>query len=180
MSPIRLETPRLILRQWKESDYEPYIELNADKAVMEYFPSVLSRDETMAQISRIMAHIDKYGYGLFAVERRDNRQFIGFTGLSHVNFESYFTPCIEVGWRLSRENWDQGFATEAGSACIGLGLREQGIHSIYSFTSIHNKRSERVMQKLGMEKIGTFLHPLISEGDFLKEHVLYKISNGKL
>src|SRR5579862_6788246 len=116
MTPIQIETSRLILRQWKLSDHEPFIRLNADKEVMEYFPSVLSEEETVAQIGRITAHIEKYGYGLFAVERKDNQQFIGFTGICHVNFECYFTPCIEVGWRLSRENWRQGFATEAARA----------------------------------------------------------------
>jgi RimJ/RimL family protein N-acetyltransferase len=180
MAPIRLETPRLILRQWQKSDYAPYIQLNADEIVMEYFPSILSTEQTIAQIGRIISHIDKYGYGFFAVERKDNGQFIGFTGLAHVNFESYFTPCMEVGWRLSRENWNHGFATEAAKACIDLGFEQLGIKDIYSFTSVHNERSERVMQKIGMEKIGTFVHPHIAEGDFLKEHVLYKISNATL
>jgi [ribosomal protein S5]-alanine N-acetyltransferase len=174
VSAISIETPRLILRQWTEADHEPFIQLNLDRAVMEFFPYTLTRDESIGQIARITTHIDQYGYGLFAVERKDNRQFIGFTGLSHAQFESYFTPCVEIGWRLSKENWNHGFATEAAKACLKLGLHTLELSGIYSFTSIHNLRSEQVMVKIGMRKIGLFEHPMIKEGHFLKKHVLYK------
>src|SRR5260221_768594 len=99
MTDIFIETSRLILRQWKETDYEPYIELNMDANVAEFFPSISTRAETIAQIERFTQHFIKYNYGFFAVERKDNHQFIGFTGLSHPRFESHFTPCIEIGWR---------------------------------------------------------------------------------
>jgi len=173
---VFIETPRLILRQWKASDHEPYIKLNRDTNVMEFFPSVLSREETLAQIERISNHITQYGYGLFALERKDNHKFIGFTGLSHPSFESHFTPCVEIGWRLSRANWDQGFATEAAKACLDYGLHTVKLGEIYSFTSVYNVRSEQVMVKTGMVKQGVFDHPLIEDGDILKQHVLYKIS----
>ncbi len=174
MSTIFVETPRLVLRQWSEADQEPFVLLNLDSDVMEFFPSTLTGEESMGQIARITTHIDQYGYGLFAVERKDNHQFIGFTGLSHPQFESYFTPCVEIGWRLSRENWNQGFATEAAKACLELGLQTLELSEIYSFTSVHNLRSEQVMIKIGMRKIGLFEHPMIKEGHFLKQHVLYK------
>lgn len=176
MPHIFLETPRLILREWQESDYEPYIALNADPVVMEYFPSVRSPGETMAQIGRIVSNMDERGYGFFAVERKDNGQFIGFTGLTNAPFESWFTPCVEIGWRLSRENWGCGFATEAAKACLYYGFDRLGLGEIYSFTSIHNTRSEQVMKKIGMVKEGVFGHPSIADGNWLKEHVLYKIS----
>jgi [ribosomal protein S5]-alanine N-acetyltransferase len=174
MSVIFLETPRLILRQWQESDYEPYILLNADKEVMEFFPSTLTRDESLAQIVRLTAHIDQYEYGFFAVERKDNHEFIGFTGLSHPRFESHFTPCIEVGWRLNKANWNQGFATEAARGCLKYAFNVLKLNEIYSFTSVHNKRSEHVMKKIGMSRVGIFDHPLIADGHALKLHVLYK------
>ena len=173
---IFIETPRLLLRQWKASDYEPYIRLNQDSDVMEFFPSVSAKDETLAQIHRFIVHIDQYGYGFFAVERKDNGQFIGFTGLSYTRFEASFTPCVEVGWRLSKSDWGQGFATEAALACLGFGFGSIGLGEIYAFTSIHNKRSEQVMLKIGMVKQEEFEHPLIEDGHFLKRHVLYKIS----
>lgn len=174
---IFMETPRLVLRQWIEDDYEPYIALNKDIDVMEFFPSVLTRDETIAQITRITNHIDQYGFGFFAVERKDNNQFIGFTGLAHVRFESFFTPCIEIGWRLSKINWGQKFATEAAKACLDFSFGDLGLNEIYSFTSILNKRSEKVMQKIGMQKIIEFDHPLIAAGDRLQRHVLYNVSS---
>src|SRR4051812_5591947 len=104
-SQIFIETQRLILRQWHDADREPYITLNKDPEVVEFFPSTYTREETLAQIDRCVGHIKQYGFGFFAVERKDNGQFIGFTGLSHPRFESYFTPCVEIGWRLSKANW---------------------------------------------------------------------------
>jgi RimJ/RimL family protein N-acetyltransferase len=175
MSAIFLETPRLILRQWEESDHKPYIRLNADKEVMEFFPSTLTTDESLAQIGRLSAHIDEYGYGFFAVERKDDQQFIGFTGLSHPRFESYFTPCVEIGWRLSKANWNHGFATEAANACLAFGFNTLKLDEVYSFTSVHNVRSEQVMRKIGMVRTGVFDHPMVENGNILKQHVLYRI-----
>ena len=174
MPEIFLETPRLILRDWQEADYEPYILLNMDSEVMEFFPYTLTREQSLSHLSGIRAHFDEYGYGLFALERKDNGRFIGFTGLSHPNFVSYFTPCVEVGWRLSKADWNNGFATEAAMACLQYGLNELQLPVIYSFTSIHNTRSEQVMKKIGLIRQGIFDHPSMVEGHFLRQHVLYK------
>lgn len=179
MSKIFLETPRLILRQWEQKDHEPYISLNADPEVMEFFPSVKTPAETLAQIKKISAYIDQHGYGFFAVERKDNHQFIGFAGICEPGFEAYFTPCIEIGWRLSKENWGQGFATEAALACLDFGFNKLNLNEIYSFTSIHNKPSEKVMQRIGMSKTGEFEHPSIADGHWLKRHIVYKIVSAK-
>ncbi|HVS90991.1 MAG TPA: GNAT family N-acetyltransferase [Mucilaginibacter sp.] len=176
MPQIYIETPRLVLRAWEASDYDPYIELNQDKSVMQFFPAVMAPDETLGQIARIRAHFEEYGYGLFAVERRDSGQFIGFTGFSHPSFKSYFTPCIEIGWRLGRKHWRQGFATEAAKACLEYGFNELGFEAVYSFTSVHNTPSEKVMIRAGMKKQGEFDHPAIADGHFLQRHVLYKTS----
>jgi len=113
---------------------------------------------------------------LFAMERKDNQQFIGFTGFSHPKFESYFTPCIEIGWRINKPNWNLGFATEAAKSCLTFGFKNAGLTEIYSFTSVLNKPSEKVMQKIGMTKTGIFKHPSIEKNHPLHEHVLYKIS----
>jgi RimJ/RimL family protein N-acetyltransferase len=173
---VFIETPRLLLRNWLPVDYEPYIALNADGEVMKFFPSVKTSEETLEQIQRLQGHIDQYGYGFFAVERKDNGRFIGFTGLAHPGFEAEFTPCVEVGWRLSKENWGQGFATEAAVACLDFGFSQLALDEIYSFTAVPNIRSEKVMQKIGMHKAGYFDHPMIAEGHWLRKHVLYKSS----
>ena len=176
MPTIFIETSRLILRQWQESDYEPYAGLNADNEVMEFFPSVLTYEKSLAQAKRIADSITEQGYGFFAVERKDTHKFIGFTGLSNPGFESHFTPCVEIGWRLSKANWNQGFATEAAKACLEYGFNILNLAEIYSFTSIHNVRSEHVMKKIGMTHAGFFDHPLIEPGHILRPHTVYKIT----
>jgi RimJ/RimL family protein N-acetyltransferase len=172
---IFVETPRLILRSWLPSDYEPYIAMNQDPEVMEFFPSLLTAEQSTEHIQSFIEKITGYGYGFFAAERKDNGQFIGFTGLSRPGFEAAFTPCVEIGWRLSRENWGRGFATEAAKACLKFGFEDLGLDKIYSFTSVHNKRSEHVMEKIGMKKAGYFDHPRVPEGYFLRKHVLYNV-----
>jgi RimJ/RimL family protein N-acetyltransferase len=176
---IFVETPRLILRNWLPSDNEPYIAMNQDKEVMEFFPSLLTAEQSMAHIQSFKERICEFGYTFFAVERKDNGEFIGFTGLSRPGFEAAFTPCVEIGWRLSRPNWGQGFATEAAIASLKFGFEDLKLDTIYSFTSVHNKRSEHVMEKIGMKKEGYFDHPLIKDGHILKKHVLYKIVAGE-
>lgn len=173
---IFIETPRLLLREWLPADEAPFIALNGDKEVMEFFPRTFTAEETCNHIKRIGSQINDQGYGWFAVERKDTRTFIGFTGLSNPGFESFFTPCTEIGWRLSKEHWGKGFATEAAKACLHFGFVQLGLDTIYSFTALPNTRSENVMKKIGMQKAGTFLHPKLEQGHFLQEHVLYKIS----
>jgi [ribosomal protein S5]-alanine N-acetyltransferase len=176
MPKIFIETSRLVLRQWEQRDHEPYVQMNADTQVMEFFPSVLSPEESLAQIGRMSARIAQSGFGFFAVERKDNREFIGFTGLSYPGFESYFTPCVEIGWRLSRHNWGHGFATEAANASLEFGFNTLKLEEIYAFTSPLNLRSEQVMKRIGMQKAGEFSHPLIADGHILKQHILYRIN----
>jgi RimJ/RimL family protein N-acetyltransferase len=174
---IFIETPRLILRDWLPDDAEPFIALNSDEEVMQFFPSVNTADETLDQIRRIKRHIQQHGFGFFAMERKDNGEFIGFTGLTQPGFAAHFTPCVEIGWRLSKKNWGYGYATEAGKACLELGFDDLKLDKIYSFTSIHNIPSEKVMKRIGMAKTGYFDHPAIDDGHFLKKHVLYRLTN---
>jgi ribosomal-protein-alanine N-acetyltransferase len=144
---------------------------------MKYFPSNLSPPETLAMMERIEAHQREHGYGLYALERKDNGQFIGYTGLWHPTFDSFFTPCVEIGWRLSKANWGQGFAQEAARACLQYGFDELGLKEIYSFTSVHNLSSINVMQKIGMKYVDEFEHPKVAEGNWLRRHVLYSVGN---
>ena len=169
-----ISTKNLLLRSWQDSDTEPFILLNSDPDVMEFFPSVLQPAETIRQIERIQKHFADYGYGFFAVERKDNHQFIGFTGFSRPAFDSFFTPCVEIGWRYSKQNWGHGFATEAAAACMEYGFQQLGLQAIFAFTSVHNKRSALVMQRTGMQFTARFAHPLLEEGHPLSPHLLYK------
>jgi RimJ/RimL family protein N-acetyltransferase len=176
MSQIIITTPRLKLRHWKDEEAEPFIKMNMDKEVMRFFPSTQTAEETIAQIGRIKQHFTDFGYGLYAVERTDNGQFIGYTGFAHPRFESFFTPCVEIGWRLGKDNWHQGFATEAALACLKYGFDEIGFKEIFSFTAVINKPSENVMERAGLNRVGDFEHPALPDGHILKPHVLYKIA----
>lgn len=175
---IYIETPRLRLRDWREADLEPFARMNADETVMRYFPKTLSFDETETFYHRILAEINEYGYGLYAVETKEKDEFIGFTGFHRAVFEADFTPCVEIGWRLKKEAWGKGYATEGAAACLRYGFHAAGFTDVYSFTAVINKPSERVMNKIGMKYIKNFKHSKVEKSSPLCEHVLYHIHSG--
>lgn len=172
-----LRTERLVLREWRDEDLEPFAVLNADPEVMRFMPKLLSRDECATRIQNIREHFRDHGFGLWAVEVCNVTPLIGFVGLSIPRFEMPFTPCVEIGWRLAREAWGQGFATEAARAAVVFGFNELGLQEIVSFTVPENVRSRRVMERLGMthDPAGDFDHPLLVEGHPLRRHVLYRL-----
>ena len=172
-----IKTDRLALRQWRESDLPPFAALNADPRVMEFFPHVLSQDESDAAAARIAAHFRAHGFGRWAIELPGVADFIGFGGLSFVNFAAPFTPCVEVSWRLAFDHWCRGYATEAARAALNDGFARLGLAEVVSFTAVANQRSRRVMEKLDMRRCETedFDHPLLPEGHPLRRHVLYRV-----
>jgi RimJ/RimL family protein N-acetyltransferase len=178
--PREIRTDRLLLRRWCAADREPYAVLNSDPAVMEHFPAVLSREQSDAHATRIAAALEERGFGLWAVEVPGVKSFAGFIGLTRPHFEAHFTPCVEIGWRLCRECWGRGYATEGARAALGFGFRHLGLAEIVSFTVIGNFRSRRVMEKIGMthRPADDFDHPLLPEGHRLRRHVLYRIPKG--
>jgi RimJ/RimL family protein N-acetyltransferase len=173
-----LYTRRLILRPWRETDLAPFAALNADPRVMEYFPKPLSRDESDRRAEQISQYITQHGCGLWAVEVPRIAPFIGFAGISTSRFEATFTPCIEVGWRLAFDFWNRGYATEAASAALDDAFARLDVDEIVSFTSWQNRRSRRVMEKLGMthSPAEDFDHPNVPEGHPLRRHVLYRLA----
>lgn len=170
-------TERLKLRRWIDADFMPFAEMNKDIDVMQYFPKILTGDQMASMIERINAHFNRHGFGLFAIEKKSTGEFIGYTGFMIPSFESFFTPCIEIGWRLKKEEWNKGYATEAAKSCLEYGFKKLQFKKVYSFTSSLNKASEKVMQKIGMIKEGEFNHPDIAPGNILCRHALYKIEN---
>jgi RimJ/RimL family protein N-acetyltransferase len=172
-----LHTERLKLRAWREADWTTFARFNADPDVMRYFPTRLSTEESNALAQRIQAHIEEHGWGLWAVEVPGVTQFAGFIGLAAPRFESHFTPCIEVGWRLGPEYWGRGYATEGGHAVLAFGFTELSLHEIVSLTSETNQPSRRVMERLGMTHHpgDDFDHPLLPSGHVLRRHVLYRM-----
>ena len=176
MSNYIISTERLGLRRWVESDIKPFAEMNMDSEVMKYFPKTLTYLETIEMVQRIDLHFTRNNFGLFAVEDKLNNEFIGFTGFAVPTFEASFTPCVEIGWRLKKEKWGQGYATEAALACLNYGFDTLHFDRIVSFTSLVNTKSIKVMEKIGMLYEADFDHPRIEGSSILCRHVLYQIS----
>lgn len=172
-----LITDRLLLRNWRDSDRDPFAAMNADPAVMEHFPAPQTREQSDGLIDRNTKAIDERGWGLWAVEVRDTGEFIGFTGLSVPSFEAHFLPAVEIGWRLAKGAWGNGYATEAARASLAHGFGPAGLDAVVSFTTTTNLPSQRVMQRIGMvhDEPGDFDHPRIEDGHRLRRHVLYRL-----
>jgi RimJ/RimL family protein N-acetyltransferase len=172
-----LRTERLYLRPWRPGDREPFARLNADPRVLEYFPSLMTREESDAFVDRVDAHFAEHGFGLWAVEVPGVAEFIGFVGLWHPAYEAHFTPCVEIGWRLAYDHWGRGYAPEAARASLGFGFETVGLDEIVSLTAPANLRSRRVMEKIGMTRneADDFDHPRVADGHALKRHVLYRL-----
>jgi ribosomal-protein-alanine N-acetyltransferase len=147
---------------------------------MEYLPAKLSPAESAALVERIEASFETNGFGLWAVEVPGETECIGFVGLAPVDFDVFFAPAVEVGWRLARAFWGRGLATEAARAAVAFGFQEHRLREVVSFTTGENRRSRAVMERLGMRHDPTedFDHPLLAEDDPLRRHVLYRLNPG--
>ena len=170
-------TDRLVLRRWIEADRTPFAELNADPEVMRYFPSTLTRAQSDASVDAIMARFETDGFGHFAVERKDDARFLGFVGLQPVLPPVPVAPAVEIGWRLARHAWGEGYASEAAKACLDLAFTALCLEEVVSFTAAPNLPSQAVMQRIGMRRDGSrdFLHPRVEDGNWLKPHIVYAI-----
>ncbi|MFC7358265.1 GNAT family N-acetyltransferase [Jejudonia soesokkakensis] len=177
MGDYIITTKRFGLRNWKENDIEPFAEMCADPKVMKYFPSVLSETETKQLVSRLQNHFEEYRFTYFAIEALENQEFLGFTGLMKQTWESEFTPCVDLGWRLKQSAWGKGIATEAAKACIDYAFSELKLKELYAFAAKGNIASEQVMKKLGMTFQGNFIHPKIKDDPRFPYCFAYKIEN---
>ena len=169
-----IETDRLILRAWKLEDLPQFTAMNKDERVMRYFPGILTDDQTESFYIRILSEFELNGWGLYAVELKSTGKFIGYVGLHEIGFDADFAPGVEIGWRLDADYHNQGLAPEAAKEILKL-ARQKGLTRLYSFTAKQNMPSERVMQKIGMTKVGEFEHPNLSPDSPLRTHVLYQI-----
>lgn len=175
MDLIEFETERLRLRQWCEADLVPFARLNGDPNVMKYFPGLLQPDESDRVARKFQSLIAKRGWGFWATELKQTRQFIGFIGLNIPSDDLPCSPCVEVGWRLLPEYWGKGFATEAAKSSIAVGFEQLALSKIVSFTALSNLPSRAVMERLQMTYIDTFEHPRIPVESGLRLHCLYEI-----
>ena len=174
----QLRTQRLLLRPWRAEDREPFAAMNADPTVMEYFPATLSRDKSDALAERIDSDIQRLGYGFWAAEIPGEAAFIGFVGIVAANSDMPFAPAIEIGWRLAKEHWGRGVASEGARAAADFGFEELGLEQIVALTAAGNARSRRVMDRLGMRRdpAEDFLYPTLAVDDPIAPHVLYRVT----
>lgn len=177
VASVKLETARLVLRQWKEDDYTHFAEMSADPEVMAYYPAPLGRIESDALVNKIRSLIAERGWGLWAVEEKQSNQFTGFVGLHTPSADLPCTPCVEIGWRLARKFWGKGYATEAAEAALRYAFKVLVLDEVLSFASVGNKRSIAVMERVKMtDTRRNFEHPNLPPGSALREHVLYRIT----
>lgn len=174
-----LVTQRLLLRQWRPADVDAMHAINTDPVVMEHFPTLPSYDETAAAVERFTGALEEGGPGLYAVDVRETGEFVGFTGLAVPSFETAFTPCVEVGWRLAQSAWGNGYATEGANAALAHAFDVLELDEVVSFTAHPNVRSRNVMERLGMtiNRAEDFDHPNVADGP-LRRHLLARISAG--
>lgn len=173
-----LITERLRLRGWREEDHEPYAAINADQRVREFFPELLGREQSDAQIAVFEDHFAAHGFGMWALERRDTGELIGFAGMDLATYDAHFAPAVEIGWRLAHAAWGCGYASEAAREAVRFGFAELELEQIVACTTPANLRSRAVMERLGMTRdpAEDFDHPEIAAGHPLCRHVLYRLS----
>lgn len=167
---------RLGFRNWISTDLDLLAEINTDDEVMQFFPKKLDFTESKNFMERMQRNYHKRGYCYFAVDELASGKFIGFIGLLYQEYEAHFTPCVDIGWRLSRNFWRKGYASEGAIRCLKYGFDNLNLNTIYSVAPASNFKSEGVMKKIGMEKVDVFKHPLLNDFPHLEECVLYKIS----
>ncbi|MEW5251130.1 GNAT family N-acetyltransferase [Microbulbifer discodermiae] len=169
-------TERLQLRQWRAEDKPAFAAMNADPRVMEFFPAPLTRKESDASVDRGRSHIEKYGWGFWALELREIGEFLGFVGIKNVSDALPFAPAVEIGWRLAHPYWGKGYAVEAARASLEVAFAVLQLREVVSFTALQNIRSMRVMERLGMQRDPqVFEHPQVPGESPLLRHCLYRL-----
>lgn len=181
MTVSTLETERLYLRQWQQSDFAIFADMNADPEVMRYFPKLLSASLSDIIANKCQQLIKENGWGFWAVGLKDGEEksdtFIGFVGLNQTHADMTFAPCVEIAWRLHKDYWGQGYATEAARASLKFAFEELALDQVVAFTAVINEHSQLIMRRIGMtDTQDNFYHPMLKPSHELAEHVLYKIT----
>lgn len=172
-----LRTQRTLLRQWQDSDLDAWAEMNADLEVRRHFPGVQTRDEALAEAARARVLLARRGWGAWALELPGVLPFAGFVGLIVPAWSAHFTPAVEIGWRLPRAAWGQGYASEAAAAAAAFAFEALALDELVAITLPDNQASRRVMQRIGMQHdlAGDFDHPRLPPGHPMQRHVLYRL-----
>ena len=170
------KSERLGFRDWLKSDLKELEMMNSDVEVMEHFPKTLTKKENEQFFKKLSCHYKNHGYTYFATETLENNQFIGFIGLAYQDYQTAFTPAVDIGWRLRKSAWGKGYATEGAKRCLAFGFSELNFNKIIATCTVDNLRSENVMRKIGMEQLGIFKHPRLEEYPKYEECKCYGIN----
>jgi len=177
-APMELRTPRVLLRQWKDSDSDAWAAMNADPEVRRYFPTVLNRAEAQAEADRIRGAIAQRGWGMWALEIPGVHPFAGFVGLSVPGYEAPWMPAVEIGWRLAPTAWHQGYASEGATAALAFAFTHLELPQVVALSVPTNTPSHNVMHRIGMlrDAAADFDHPRVPEDSPLRRHILHRIA----
>lgn len=176
-APLELRTRRTLLRQWKDSDLPAWCAMNADVQVRRFFPATLEFEQAVQEAGRIRAAIAQRGWGMWALELPGQMAFAGTVGLHVTTIDAPFVPTVELGWRLCRQAWGRGLATEAAQAAVRFAFDQLQLDELTAYTAEENLPSQAVMQRLGMrhDAADDFDHPLIAPGQPLRRHRLFRL-----
>ena len=173
---FELETERLLLRPWKDSDYDTYARMSRDPDIVRFFPGILNRVESDAEVDYWRSSFKNEGWGFWALEEKTTKEFVGYTGLMHTLPEHPFPRCVEIGWKLARSSWGKGYATEAARRALAFGFTELGQDAIFAYASVDNAASIKVIKRLGMSETPlTFEHPFLVREHPYRLTRLYRI-----
>ena len=164
------------MRRWRDSDREPFAELNGDPDTLRFFPSTLTREQSDAFVDEIESRFERQGFGLWALEVVATGEFIGFTGLNAMPEGVPEAGGMEVGWRLAKTAWHHGYATEAARAARDAAFSGIGLTELWSMTAVLNTPSQAVMRSIGMTESTRFQHPGVPDGSPVKPHVMYHLA----
>ncbi|MDX1332539.1 MAG: GNAT family N-acetyltransferase [Robiginitalea sp.] len=170
-------SPRLGFRNWEEADLDVLARLNADPEVMRYFPAPLTREESRSMLVQLQEHFASRGYTYYATELLSTGEFVGLIGLKYQEYTATFTPATDIGWRLRKEFWGQGYASEGAKRCLDHAFEDLGLNRVVSVCPALNTASERVMRKIGMQRQGEFEHPGLQGSARLNPCVWYEVKN---
>ncbi len=176
MNKFTIKTLRLGLRNWIESDIAPFAAMCQDAEVMRHFPDLVSEEQATSYVRAYQEHFEEHGFTYFAAEELISGRFIGFIGMKHQTYESPFTPCVDIGWRLKPDVWGKGYATEAAKSCLEFAFGSWSLKEIFAVCTNTNAGSEAVMKKIGMTKAGIFDHPAIAADSPLNPCLAYRIT----
>lgn len=165
---------RLGFRNWELTDIDEMNQINSDEKVMEFFPGISTKQQTTDFVARMKSQFADKGFCYFAVDKLEDNEFIGFIGLSEQTYPADFTPCVDIGWRIKRSEWNKGFATEGAKKSLDYALKDLRLKSVYSIAPKLNTKSEHIMIRIGLKIQYEFEHPLLTNDDRLRTCVLYK------